>query len=43
MTVDTKKYIEFVYGVTSAPSQDSDVLQEKISELILGKQMFHIF
>ena len=36
MTVDTKKYIEFVYGVTSAPSQDSDVLQEKISELVLG-------
>ena len=35
MTVDTKKYIEFVYGVTSAPSQDSDVLQEKISELVL--------
>ena len=36
MTVDTKKYIEFVYGVTSAPSQDSDVLQERISELVLG-------
>ena len=41
MTVDTKKYIEFVYGVTSAPSQDSDVLQEKISELVLGVQMYH--
>ena len=36
MTVDTKKYIEIVYGVTSAPSQDSDVLQERISELVLG-------
>ena len=36
MKVDTKKYIEFVYGVTSAPSQDSDVLQERISELVLG-------
>ena len=36
MKFDTKKYIEFVYGVTSAPSQDSDVLQERISELVLG-------
>ena len=43
MTVDTKKYIEFVYGVTSAPSQDSDVLQEKISELVLeGADVSHL-
>ena len=43
MTVDTKKYIEFVYGVTSAPSQASDVLQEKISELVLeGADVSHL-
>ena len=43
MTVDTKKYIEFVYGVTSAPSQVSDVLQEKISELVLeGADVSHL-
>ena len=43
MTVDTKKYIEFVYGVTSAPSQDSDVLQEKISELVFeGADVSHL-
>ena len=37
MTVDTKKYIEFVYGVTSAPSQDSDILQARINELVENK------
>ena len=37
MTVDTKKYIEFVYGVTSAPSQDSDILQARINELVANK------
>ena len=31
--VDTKKYLEFVYGVTSAPSQDFGALMQRMSEL----------
>jgi len=34
MTVDTKKYLDFVAGVTSMPSQDSAILQARIDELI---------
>ena len=34
MTVDTKKYLDFVAGVTSMPSQDSDILQARIDELV---------
>ena len=34
MTVDTKKYLEFVAGVTSMPSQDSVILQARIDELV---------
>ena len=34
MTVDTKKYLEFVAGVTSMPSQDSAILQARIDELV---------
>ena len=34
MTVDTKKYLEFVAGVTSMPSQDSDILEARIDELV---------
>ena len=34
MTVDTKKYIDFVAGVTSMPSQDSAILQARIDELV---------
>ena len=34
MTVDTKKYLDFVAGVTSMPSQDSAILQAKIDELV---------
>ena len=30
MTVDTKKYLDFVAGVTSMPSQDSAILQARI-------------
>ena len=33
MTVDTKKYLDFVAGVTSMPSQDSAILQARIDEL----------
>ena len=32
MTVDTKKYLDFVAGVTSMPSQDSAILQARIDE-----------
>ena len=34
MTVDTKKYLDFVAGVTSMPSQDSAILQARIDELV---------
>ena len=34
MTVDTKKYLDFVAGVTSMPSQDSTILQARIDELV---------
>ena len=34
MTVDTKKYLDFVAGVTSMPSQDSANLQARIDELV---------
>ena len=34
MTVDTKKYLDFVAGVTSMPSQDSAILQVRIDELV---------
>ena len=34
MTVDTKKYVDFVPGVTSMPSQDSAILQARIDELV---------
>ena len=33
MTVDTKKYLEFVEGVTSPPSLDWPVLAARLSEL----------
>ena len=34
MTVDAKKYLDFVAGVTSMPSQDSAILQARIDELV---------
>ena len=34
MTVYTKKYLDFVAGVTSMPSQDSAILQARIDELV---------
>ena len=34
MTVDTKKYLDLVAGVTSMPSQDSAILQARIDELV---------
>lgn len=34
MTVDTKKYLEFVYGVTSAPSTDPDEFVKRVDELV---------
>ena len=34
MTVDTKKYLDFVAGVTSMHSQDSAILQARIDELV---------
>ena len=34
MTVDTKKYLDFVAGVTSMPSQGSAILQARIDELV---------
>ena len=34
MTVATKKYLDFVAGVTSMPSQDSDILEARIDELV---------
>ena len=34
MTVDTKKYLDFVAGITSMPSQDSAILQARIDELV---------
>ena len=34
MTVDTKKYLDFVADVTSMPSQDSDILEARIDELV---------
>ena len=34
MTFDTKKYLDFVAGVTSMPSQDSAILQARIDELV---------
>ena len=33
MTVDTKKYLEFVYGVTSAPSTDYVALMQRLNQL----------
>ena len=33
MTVDLKKYIEFVYGVTSAPSTDYTALVQRMTAL----------
>ena len=32
--VDTEKYLDFVAGVTSMPSQDSDILEARIDELV---------
>ena len=37
MTVDTKKYLDFVAGVTSMPSQDSAILQARIDELVANE------
>ena len=37
MTVDTKKYLDFVAGVTSMPSQDSAILQARIDELVANR------
>ena len=34
MTVDTKKYLDFVAGVTSMPRQDPAILQARIDELV---------
>ena len=34
MTVDTKKYLDFVAGVTSMLSQDPVILQARIDELV---------
>ena len=34
MTVDTKKFLDFVAGVTSMPIQDSAILQARIDELV---------
>ena len=34
MTVDTKKYLDFVAGVTSMPSQDHAILQARVDELV---------
>ena len=34
MTVDTKKYLDFVAGVTSMRSQDPAILQARIDELV---------
>ena len=34
MTVDTKKYLDFVAGVTSMPSQDPAILQARIDDLV---------
>ena len=36
MTVDTKKYLDFVAGVTSMPSQDPAILQARIDELVVN-------
>ena len=33
MTVDTEKYLEFVYGVTIAPSLDYPALSSRLTEL----------
>ena len=33
MTVDTEKYLEFVYGVTSAPSTDYVALIQRLNQL----------
>ena len=37
MTVDTKKYLDYVAGVTSMPSQDSAILQARIDELVANE------
>ena len=43
MTVDTKKYLDFVAGVTSMPSQDSDILEARIDELVAnGADILHL-
>ena len=43
MTVDTKKYLDFVAGVTSMPSQDSAILQARIDELVAnGEDIPHL-
>ena len=43
MTVDTKKYLDFVAGVTSMPSQDSAILQARIDELVAnGAEIPHL-
>ena len=43
MTVDTKKYLDFVAGVTSMPSQDSAILQARIDELVAnGADVSHL-
>ena len=43
MTVDTKKYLDFVAGVTSMPSQDSAILQARIDELVVnGADVSHL-
>ena len=43
MTVDTKKYLDFVAGVTSMPSQDSAILQARIDELVAnGADISHL-
>ena len=43
MTVDTKKYLDFVAGVTSKPSQDPAILQARINDLVAnGADITHL-
>ena len=41
--VDTKKYLEFVYTVTSAPSTDPRILEARLRELDAMVQMSQNF
>ena len=41
MTVDTEKYLEFVEGVTSAPSLDYPILAARLSELEVAYHQRH--